>query len=1186
MRLPNNGPLMRGFLKASLSLAFPLLLAGCSFQPAPLVSLMPASQPGLHGHIKGGQQPVVGASILLYGVGTGGDKTAATPLLTQPVTTDLNGFFDTTAYSCTGVTDLYIVSNGGNPGLSANNPNLSMMAALGDCAAAGANFVDMDEVTTVAAVAALAPFMASSSTVASGTADASALASAFALSSQFVSTSSGTAPGLGAPSGYTVPTTTINTLADILSSCINSTGGTASDTSTPCGLLFSLTTVGGVVPTDTVAALINLANNPTLNTGALFNQTPPAPPFLPTLMSAPPDFRIRLTAPASSMALQISPSSLAFPTTSVGYGSPTQAVTLTNTSNTSVALGSFAITGTNAADFVLQSGCPASLQATASCTVQLALTPAATGTRAAYLGIASSTPDSPQYVSLTGTGDSSGSGGTLSLSASALTFSSAAEKSAAAQTVTLSNTGNAPLTVNTLTLGGANATVYSETDTCAGQTLAPAATCTASLTFKPFLATTQTATLSIASSAGLPQAIALNGTGTGSVSLSTSNSTKWVITNGTITYEFNPTSGHITAVYYNNSSANSLLDTTNQSGGYPSGLYMDDTGLNYGSGTVTSGYTYGPNKAFVDFWSQSASNSSNAFTIAQHIVVSANDNGFHAYNTIAHSANDIPGNIGQWQYVFRIDLNKFTKTYSVDAGLGNLGVMDIPLPSPSVTGNTDPGRKAQDATLDLHGLSVPAGFTRSFYTKYDYSSYEYLHKIHGVYGSTYAAWTILPSTESMSGGPTKQDLIFTDNILIMEMQSGHFNSNLVYTPPQGVATTRLFGPFYFHFNTFDATHTTSASLAAEAQSNVPSFNQLYDADPLLTGAGYATSGNRGSVAPVIAGSSATPYTAWTVLSDNALNHQLTNTGNQYWTANNATGDALLTNVKPGNYRLSHYVLGQWGELRVDNVQVTANTTTTAPNLTFTPENFGTNPPIFTIGTPDRSAHEFLHGHDSNGNDVRNYYGTYNYWADFASTSGQQIYYATASGGTPATNDLNKLNYVQWQIFNPGLFGGVYNAADDTTDGYKYIVPAYVSAPATQQIPQTTLHFTLTPAQQAQGQYVVLSTAFAASNASYTAYLNGHILVWHGINGNDAMVRSGLSGYTQWIAYQWDAKYLNAAGTDNVLTFAPSQSQGVMVDAFRLEVTNMSADPNLTGWHDYEYLYNNTYIPANNALPNN
>ena len=205
----------------------------------------------------------------------------------------------------------------------------------------------------------------------------------------------------------------------------------------------------------------------------------------------------------------------------------------------------------------------------------------------------------------------------------------------------------------------------------------------------------------------------------------------------------------------------------------------------------------------------------------------------------------------------------------------------------------------QNAAVDLHGLTVPAGFTRNFYTKYDYSSYEYLHKAQGVYGSTYGAWTIVPNEESLVGGPTKQNLIFTNNILIMEALSSHLDNNLVYTPPQGVATTRLFGPYYFHFNVFDSTHTTPASLYAEAQSNVASFNQLYDADTLLTGLGYQASTGRGTVAPVIAGGgAATANTAWSVLSDQATNFQYSAAGNQYWTTNNAAGNAKLNGVTP------------------------------------------------------------------------------------------------------------------------------------------------------------------------------------------------------------------------------------------------------------------------------------------------
>ena len=141
-------------------------------------------------------------------------------------------------------------------------------------------------------------------------------------------------------------------------------------------------------------------------------------------------------------------------------------------------------------------------------------------------------------------------------------------------------------------------------------------------------------------------------------------------------------------------------------------------------------------------------------------------------------------------------------------------------------------------------------------------------------------------------------------------------------------------------------------------------------------------------------------------------------------------------------------------------------------------------------------------------------------------------------------------------------------------------------PATAVIPDTTIHFTTTSAQSSQGKYIVLSVGLASANASLTATLNGHALTWHSINAGDSAVRSGLSGYYQWIAYQWDTSDLNAPGADNVLTFDESQPDGSMFDALRMEITNKSADPAVTNWHDYEYLYDSTYTPANDSVPNN
>jgi hypothetical protein len=540
-------------------------------------------------------------------------------------------------------------------------------------------------------------------------------------------------------------------------------------------------------------------------------------------------------------------------------------------------------------------------------------------------------------------------------------------------------------------------------------------------------------------------------------------------------------------------------------------------------------------------------------------------------------------------------------------GLGNLGATAVPLPAPNVLGTTDPGRQVQDATVDLHGLSLPAGYRRQFYTKYDYSSYEYLHQAQGVYGSSIAAWMVLPSQESLTGGPTKQDLIFTGNLLIMEAYSNHLDNQISFNVPTGAVMHRLYGPFYLHFNAFSSAYPNAASLYAEAVSAVDQFKPAYDSETELLNNGYSPSTARGEVDLHISGAKGLDLNqAWAVLSDQSANFQYGHAGPEYWQNINPGGVANFQKVVPGTYRVSVYVLGQFGELRLDGVNVSIHQPTHL-NLNFTPEAFGPDLPIWTIGTADRSSHEFLHGTITNpidldaaytdeyterlGNavqDDRQFWGNWNYWADFAANAGAVVYYATPVGPTPATNDLTKWNYNQWHNFNPGLYAGIYNPSDDTTDGYQYICPAYVGNCATAVVPDWQVHFTTSATQQSQGQSVVLSIGLAATESSMTVSLNGHPLIWHGFNlkNADAAVRSGFSGTYQWVAFQWDASQLNPPGQDNVIDFNVGRTQGVMYDALRMEITNTSAAHEVTGWNDYEFLYGATDEPANDTLPNN
>jgi len=87
-----------------------------------------------------------------------------------------------------------------------------------------------------------------------------------------------------------------------------------------------------------------------------------------------------------------------------------------------------------------------------------------------------------------------------------------------AQSVTLTNSGNANLTISTVTIGGTNASDFSKTaDTCAGATVAAGGTCSISVTFAPTATGSRSASVSIADNAtGSPQSVSLSGTATSS----------------------------------------------------------------------------------------------------------------------------------------------------------------------------------------------------------------------------------------------------------------------------------------------------------------------------------------------------------------------------------------------------------------------------------------------------------------------------------------------------------------------------------------------------------------------------------------------------------------------------------------------------------------------------------------------
>jgi len=465
-----------GILRSCTGLLLMYLLSSCSGGSDGKTTLPSTPTTAVkYGLVQGGLAPVSGSSIQMYAVGTAGDGSPATALFSTSVTTDTAGKFDfADVYRCPSASSLvYMVATGGNPGLASGklNPQLALMAVLGQCGHLTATTnVTINELTTVASVWSLAPYMSSPDAVGSGSSDTAGLVAAFALASELANTATGMVPGATVPVGTTVPVNQINTLADILSSCVDSVGGVAGDGSA-CGNLFQhAASPGEIAPTDVLRAALSIANNPTLNTAQLFALLPSPPPFQPILSVVPAGYTIPLT---TQTGLSVSSTSLAFPAAYLSFAT-TQSVTLTNLGTAVADLSSISIVGAANGDFIEQNTCGRSLSGGVSCVVSLTFTPSVTGAEHATLQILSNAPNPLITIPLNAQGlaDSAVS---FTLSPTSLNFTQAGIP----QTITMTNNGAGAVGIGSITATSTLSNL-TETNTC-GAALAAQASCAISV---------------------------------------------------------------------------------------------------------------------------------------------------------------------------------------------------------------------------------------------------------------------------------------------------------------------------------------------------------------------------------------------------------------------------------------------------------------------------------------------------------------------------------------------------------------------------------------------------------------------------------------------------------------------------------------------------------------------------------
>ena len=309
-------------LALATAMLYSIALTGCTLATNSAPATPISSTVGtIHGQAYGGNQPIVGAQIFVYAANTSGFGAASALLSSTVPTTDSNGFFSVTGdYACTVGQQVYLYALGGNTGAGINTSS-GLLAILGTCPASGSlasvtPFVWMNEVSTVAAAYAFAGFATDATHVANdeavignitGGLAHTGMVNAFANAANLVNVATGTAlttTGNSSASGQSaaiiVPQAQINTIADILAACVNTTDttGTTPGPSGTCSTLFAnALSTSGATPTDTATAAINIAKNPTANVATLYGLINGQPAFVPDDPTQPADFTISILYP-------------------------------------------------------------------------------------------------------------------------------------------------------------------------------------------------------------------------------------------------------------------------------------------------------------------------------------------------------------------------------------------------------------------------------------------------------------------------------------------------------------------------------------------------------------------------------------------------------------------------------------------------------------------------------------------------------------------------------------------------------------------------------------------------------------------------------------------------------------------------------------------------------------------------
>ena len=214
--------------------------------------------------------------------------------------------------------------------------------------------------------------------------------------------------------------------------------------------------------------------------------------------------KIAVTGTGGQPGLSISPSSFNFGNVVDGQ-SKSEAFTVTNTGTLALTLTQLAASGGYTVSGLAT---PTTIASGSSATFSVLFAPRAAGSVAGTVSLVSNAPDSPNVLSLAGTGTAASV--TLSASPASVSFTNVHAGNSSSKSVTILNSGNTSVTLSQVSVSAKDFSVSGLTTPV---TLAAGQNASINVTFQPSASENVTGNITVASSQGADAVIAVSGNG-------------------------------------------------------------------------------------------------------------------------------------------------------------------------------------------------------------------------------------------------------------------------------------------------------------------------------------------------------------------------------------------------------------------------------------------------------------------------------------------------------------------------------------------------------------------------------------------------------------------------------------------------------------------------------------------------